>query len=263
MTNIVNNYRIIIFISILSILFSCKTRKDLLYLQDIKDKEVLNVPEPSPEYRIKIDDNLYVNIQTVNTAINQIFNLTQNLSAPLSTGNASPANNQPISGYIVDSAGRITIPGLGAISVAGKTAIEAQTLIQERANVYLKDASAQVKILSFKVTLLGELQNPGVFYNYNSSMTIEEAIGMAGGMTEDAQISEILVMRRTPTGSKSFKLDFSGKKIFSSEAYYLQPNDVIYVNADRSKTFRLKTVTFSFILTGLTTILLTLQYFRY
>jgi len=261
MTNILNNYKIFVFISIFLIFFSCKTRKDVLYLQDIKDKEVLNIPGPSPEYRIKIEDNLYVNIQTVNTAINQIFNSTQNLAG--SGWNSSATANQSLTGYIVNSEGNIIIPGLGALSIAGKTASEAQTLIQERANVYLKDASVQVKILSFKITVLGELRNPGVYYNYNNSMTIIDAIGMAGGMTDNAQISQLLIVRRTPTGSKSYRLDLSGKKILSSEAYYLQPNDVIYVNSDGSKTFRLNTTTFSFILSGLTTIFVMLQYFRY
>ena len=232
----------------------------MLYLQDVKDKEVLNVPGPSPEYRIKIDDNLYVNIQTVNIAINQIFNSTSNPAG--SGGNNTPTTNQSITGYIVNSEGVIIIPGLGALPVAGKTASEAQTLIQERANVYLKDASVQVKILSFKVTLLGELRNPGVFYNYNSSMTIIDAIGLAGGMTDNAQISQLLIVRRTPTGSKSYRLDLSEKKMLSSEAYYLQPNDVIYVNADKMKNIRLTANTYTFILTGITTIMVMLQYFR-
>jgi polysaccharide export outer membrane protein len=261
MNNILNTCKIASLFLFLTLFFSCKTRKDLLYLQDIKDKEVLNVPGPSPEYRIKVDDNLYVDIQTINTAINQIFNSTQNSAG--SGGNSSPTANQSLTGYIVNSEGVIIIPGLGAVPVAGKTASEAQTLIQERANIYLKDASVQVKILSFKVTVLGELRNPGVFYNYSSSMTILDAIGLAGGMTENAMINQLLVVRRTPTGSKSYRLDLSEKKMFASEAFYLQPNDVIYVNSDRLKNFRLNTTALSFVLSGLTTIIVMLQYFRY
>lgn len=253
-----NTCKITILLLLLTISFSCKTKKDILYLQDIKDMEVLNTPEPSPEYRIKVDDNLYVNIQTIDAAVNQIFNPSQN-----SSGSFSPTASQTISGYVVDASGAITLPGLGSIMVAGKTAIEAQVFIKEKSNVYLKDASVQVKILSFKVSVLGELKNPGIFYNLNNSITILEAIGMAGGMTENATIKELLVVRRTPTGSKSYRLDLSEKKVFASEAYYLQPNDVIYVNSDHLKTFRLNTTTASFILSGITTILLTLQYFRY
>ena len=250
--------RITIFFLLLALLFSCKTRKDLLYLQDIKDMEVQNYPGPSPEYRIKPDDNLYINIQTVNPTINQLFNTSQNAS-----GGGGNSANQLINGYTVDPAGTVTLPVIGAVVVARKTALEAQALIQEKESAYLKDASVQVKVLSFKITVLGELRNPGVFYNYNSSLTILEAIGMAGGMTENAEINQLLVVRRTPTGSKSYRINLSEKKLLSSEAYYLQPNDVIYVNADRLKNIRLNTTTFSFILTGLTTILVMLQYFRY
>ena len=256
-----NTCKITILLLLLTLSFSCKTRKDLLYLQDIKDKEVLNVPEPSPEYRIKVDDNLYVNIQTIDAAVSQLFNPLQNTA--VSAGSFSPNAAQTINGYIVDAAGAITLPGLGSVTVAGKTAIEAQAFIKDKSSIYLKDASVQVKILSFKVTVLGELKNPGVFYNLNNSITILEAIGMAGGMTENAMINQLLVVRRTPTGSKSYRLDLSEKKLLASEAYYLQPNDVIYVNSDRLKNFRLNTTAFSFVLSGLTTILLTLQYFRY
>jgi polysaccharide export outer membrane protein len=126
----------------------------------------------------------------------------------------------------------------------------------------LKDASVQVKILSFKVTVLGELRNPGVFYNYNSNMTILEAIGMAGGVTDNAQISQLLIVRHTPTGSKSFRLDLSTKKSLYSEAYYLQPNDVIYVNADRLKSIRLNSATYAFVVGSITSLLIMLLYFK-
>jgi polysaccharide export outer membrane protein len=257
-------FRVSILLLLTILCFSCKTRKDLLYFQDIKDQEVQNLPGPSPEYRIRPDDNLYVNIQTLNPTVNQLFN--PGLSSTSGSGSqqafANPAS-QFISGYTVDPSGAITLPLIGFVMVGGKTAIQAQAFIQEKASIYLKDASVQVKVLSFKVTLLGELRSPGVYYNYSSSMTVLEAIGMAGGVTENAQLSQLLVVRRTPTGSKSYRLDLSEKKLLASEAYYLQPNDVIYVNADKLKNIRLTTPTYSFVLSAITTLMVLLQYFRY
>ena len=261
----IRNAKQITYIALLIILFSsCKTRKDLLYLKDIKDMEVLTTPGPSPEYRIKPDDNLYVNVQTLNPAINQLFNPIQSSGGSGGTQQAfaNPAS-QFINGFVVDPSGAITLPVIGVVAVGGKTTIEAQAFIQEKANIYLKEASVQVKMLSFKVTVLGELRNPGVFYNYNSSMTVLEAIGMAGGVTENAQLSQLLVVRRTPTGSKSFRIDLSEKKLLGSEAYFLQPNDVVYVNADKLKNIRLTTPTYSFVLSAITTLMVLLQYFRY
>jgi len=257
--------RQITYIILLIVLFSsCKTRKDLLYLKDIKDMEVLTTPGPSPEYRIKPDDNLYVNVQTINPAINQLFNPMQSSAGAggIQQAFTTPAS-QFINGYVVDPNGAITLPVIGNVPVAGKTAIEAQGIIQEKATAYLKDASVQVKVLSFKVTLLGELRSPGVYYNYSSNMTVLEAIGMAGGVTENAQLSQLLVVRRTPTGSKSFRIDLSEKKLLGSEAYFLQPNDVVYVNADKLKNIRLTTPTYSFVLSAVTTLMVLLQYFRY
>lgn len=259
-----NTCRITIILFLLTLFFSCKTQKDLLYLQDIKDQEIQNVPGPSPEYRIKPDDNLYVNIQTINPTVNQLFNPLQGASGSGGTQQTfgNPVN-QFINGYVVDPSGTITLPVIGLVTVAGKTAIQAQSFIQEKANIYLKDASVQVKVLSFKVTVMGEIKNPGVFYNYSSSLSVIEAIGMAGGVTDNAEISQLLVVRRTPTGSKSFRIDLTKKKLLSSEAYYLQPNDMIYVNADRMKNIRLTTPTYSFVLTAITTLVVMLQYFRY
>jgi len=253
--------RITVLLLLLAFFFSCKTRKDLLYLHDIKDLEVLNLPGPSPEYRIKLDDILYVNIQTLNPTVNQIFNPAQSGSGALQAfGNPV---SQFISGYTVDPTGAVTLPVIGVVAVAGKTAIQAQVYIQEKTNIYLKDASVQVKVLSFKVTVLGELKSPGVYYNYSNNLTVLEAIGMAGGVTDNAQLSQLIVVRRIPTGSKSYRLDLSGKKMFGSEAYYLQPNDVIYVNADKLKNIRLTTPVYTFVLSAITSLLVLLQYFRY
>jgi len=264
MINLHNMGRLIILLLFLSLLNSCKTRRDLLYLQDINDLEEQNVPGKSPEYRIKPDDNLYINILTPDQDVSKLFNPSQATggnSGGTSQNYGNPAS-QYINGYIVDKSGTIILPIIGNIVVAGKTAMEAQAYLQEKANAFLKEASVQVKVLSFKVTLLGELRIPGVYYNYNNNMTVLEAIGMAGGVTDNAQLSQLLVVRKTPTGSKSFRLDLSKKDILSSEAYYLQPNDVIYVNADKLKNIRLTTPTYSFILSAVTTFLVVIQYIR-
>ncbi len=264
MINMLNSFRITILLLLVAVSFSCKTRKDLLYLQDIKDQEVQNVPGPSPEYSIKPGDNLYVNVLTLNPAINQLFNPTQSTTASGGTQQAygNPVS-QYISGYTVDPSGAIILPVIGAVTVAKKTAIEAQAYVQEKASIYLKDASVQVKVLSFKVTVLGELRSPGVYYNYSSSMTIPEAIGMAGGISDNAKLTQLLVVRRTPTGSKSYRLDLTEKKLLTSEAYYLQPDDVIYVNADKLKNTNRSLPVYSLMLSGVTTLIVLLQYFRY
>ena len=258
-----NFQQLIFLLLILSLFSSCKTRKDLLYLQDIKDFEEQKVPGKSPEYKIKPDDNLYVNILTTNAEVNSIFNPTSGATGPIGTSYTygTPVG-QFINGFIVDADGNIALPVIGKVNVTGKTAQEAQMIVQEQAKAFLKDAIIQLKILSFKVTILGELRFPGVIYNYNSNMTILEAIGMAGGVTDNAQLSQLLLVRRTPEGSKSYRLDLSKKELLASEAYYLQPNDVIYVNADKLKNIRLITPTYAFVLSAITSAMVVLQYFK-
>lgn len=263
MINHLNRKYIITLMLLLTLFSSCKTRKQLLYLNDMHDLEEQDAPGPSPQYKIKPDDNLYVNIQSLNTAINQLFNPIQGTSNSGGTQQAfgNPAS-QYINGFVVDPTGFITLPVIGKVMVTGMSAIEAQATIQAKADTYLKDASVQVKVLSFKVTLLGELRSPGVYYNYNSNMTVLEAIGMAGGVTDNGELNQVLVVRRTPKGSISYRLNLSEKKLLTSGAYYLQPNDVVYVNADKLKNIRLTIPTYSFVLSALTTTVVLLQYFR-
>ncbi|MEI6139030.1 MAG: polysaccharide biosynthesis/export family protein [Mariniphaga sp.] len=257
-----NIVRLVTLLLFLLLFYSCKTRKDLLYLQDIKDLEEQTVPGKSPEYLIKPDDNLYVNIITIDANVSRLFNpFSSSGSGGTYQAYGTPAS-QYINGYLVDLEGNIYLPIIGPVNVGGKSSIEAQSLIQEKASAYLKDASVQVKVLSFKITILGELRNPGVFFNYNSNMTVLEAIGMAGGVTDNAQLSQLLVVRHTPNGSKSYRIDLSKKSILSSDVYYLQPNDVIYVNSDKLKNIRLTTPTYSFILSAITSFLVILQYIR-
>ena len=167
MINHQNMGRITILLLFFTLFNSCITRKDLLYLQDINDLEEQKVPGKSPEYLIKPDDNLYINILTPDQDVSKLFNPSQAIGS--NTGGTAQNYGTPaglyINGFIVDKTGAIVLPILGSIPISGKTALEAQAIIQEKANTFLKKASVQVKVLSFKVTLLGELRNPGVFYN--------------------------------------------------------------------------------------------------
>ncbi|MCK9412258.1 MAG: polysaccharide biosynthesis/export family protein [Prolixibacteraceae bacterium] len=247
-------------------LFSCKTSKDLTYLKDMSDQELQDhLPKKPAEYRIKENDNLYVKIVTQNAEVNNLF--SQNPVSTAYLGNQqqsfSDPSNQFINGNIVDQKGEITLPILGKIKVEGFTVSEAQDAIHKKAEEYLKDYIVQVKLMSFKITMLGEFRSPGVIYNYNNNFTVLEAISRAGGVTDYSKLNQIMVIRPTPAGYKSFKLDLSSEKLLTSEAFYLQPDDLVYAGPDKNKNISLNATTYSLLLSSITTLLVIMQFFRF
>ncbi|WP_421918648.1 polysaccharide biosynthesis/export family protein [Marinifilum sp.] len=240
---------------------SCKTSKDLVYLNNTSDEELLEIMSANiAEYVIKTSDNLYVDIQSMSPEVNAMFNPTKGLN---STGGTSQNYGQPSSQYLngfqVDLSGNVNLPIIGDVGVAGKTLKQARETIQERADEYLKDATVKVKLLSFKITVLGEVKRAGVYYNYNNNMTVLDGISMANGITDYGRIQKVLVMRSSEKGAKTYRLDLTNKKFLNSEAFFLQPNDVVYVEPDKYKNVKLNSPMYSLFLSTLSTLILILN----
>jgi len=242
---------------------ACRSHKDLMYLRDVTGQETLNaLPKSQPEYRIKSKDNLYISIVTANPELNKVYN-------PPQTGTNTSENNQfegtagqYINGNEVDESGNIMLPIIGKIQVAGKTLPEAQREVEAKAVAFVKQPTVKVRLLNFKVTVLGEVKNPGVYTNYNYSFTALEAIGMANGNTEFAALNNILVLRPTPQGSQTFILNLNNKAVLASDGYYLQPNDVIVIQPAKAKNSQFRISTASLVLGTISSILLLLNFIK-
>lgn len=257
-----DNKLIIIFLFVTSLfLTSCKTSKDMVYLNNTQDKEILKgMPSSVSEYIIKTNDNLYVDIQSMSPEVNALFNPSQGTGMQSGTQqNYGQLSGQYLNGFQVDLSGNVTLPIIGKVALAGKNLKEALETIQAKADEYIKDATVKVKLLSFKVTVLGEVKKPGVYYNYNNQMTVLDGISMASGVTDYGRIQKVLVLRPTDKGSKTFRLDLSNKKFLSSEAFFLQPNDVVYVEPDKYKNVKLNSPIFSLFLSTISTLILALN----
>ncbi|TKG95365.1 polysaccharide export protein [Puteibacter caeruleilacunae] len=240
-------------------LSSCKTSKDMVYLNDIQDQEFqAGVPQPFAEYKVKVNDNLYIDVQSLSPEINALFNPAKNTNSTTggTSQNYGQLSGQYLNGFQVDLGGNVALPVIGKVHVAGLTVNEAQAAIQAKADEYIKDGSVKVKLLSFKITVMGEVKKPGVYYNYNNYMTILEGISMAGGETDYSRIQKVLVVRPTEKGTKTYRLDLSKKKFLTSEAFYLQPNDVVYVEPDKYKNVKLNSPMYTLFLSTISTIVL-------
>jgi polysaccharide export outer membrane protein len=250
----------IVLLLVTVIFASCNTRKNMVYLGDLENQITLEgTPAPPMEVRIKPDDNLYISVKTINPEINELFTASSSGeigSAPRWESQAG----QHINGYQVDPQGNIILPIIGTVHLAGLTLKEAQNAVQKQANEYLKEATIQVKLLNYKVSLLGEVNSPGVYYNYNNSLTILEAIGMANGITEYAGLTDVTVIRKTETGTKTYKIDLTKKTALRSDAFYIYPNDVVYVDPQSLKNTRLNSGMYALFLSTLSTAVVILKY---
>ncbi|MBN2350386.1 MAG: polysaccharide biosynthesis/export family protein [Bacteroidales bacterium] len=237
---------------------ACTSQNKLVILQD-KDSGSIenNFPRTQPEYRIQPKDILYIKVLTLNQEISDLINTTPSNTSNTFTNEVSLF----IFGYNVNDSGFVEIPILGEVYVAGKTLDETKNAIKERAGNYLKDASVIVKLLSFKYSIFGEVIRPGIYHNYNNQLTVLEAISTAGNLTDFANRNNILVIRPTQSGTTTFRLDITDKKILSSDGFFLLPNDIVYVEPIRGKSFRTNIPVISLLLASVSSAVLILNYF--
>ncbi|MBN2214489.1 MAG: polysaccharide biosynthesis/export family protein [Bacteroidales bacterium] len=242
------------------VIISCTQQKQLVYLQGIdEDADSSFFSKLQPEYRIQKQDILYIKIYTLNQEVSDLINQT---SANYQQNLFQNETSLFINGYSVNDSGYVEIPVLGRIPVLNKTIDESVESIRKRAAVYLKDATIIVKLISFKFTVMGEVNRPGVYRNFNNQLTVLEAISMAGDITDYGNRKKILVLRPSKEGTITFRLNLTKKELLTSDGYFLLPNDIVYVQPINSKIFRLNAPTFSFVLSSITTLILVLNFIR-
>jgi polysaccharide biosynthesis/export protein len=249
----------------LLIVVSCTSQKKLAYLNNLPaDGGEENFNMEIPNYKIQPRDILYITVKSMlpDGTLNDFLISNRNYGGTYVSQGESGGY---LYGYDVNSDGNIVLPVVGSISVRGLGLDEIRKLLQASADKVFKNATVECKLLSFKFTVIGEVRTPGTFINYNNYLTVLEAIGRAGGLGDYGNRNKVLVVRPFDKGTKTFRLNLQDKKILSSEAYFLLPNDVVIVEPLNQKIFNMNLPTISFILTVLTstitTTLLLINYF--
>jgi polysaccharide export outer membrane protein len=174
---------------------------------------------------------LSVKVLSAESELSEIYNI---ISPTNGFGVAEPGSMY-LSGYTIDTEGNINLPNIGKLKVTGMNTLQAQQLIQRSLDRYLNGATVVVKLISFKISILGEVKNPGYFYVYNDQANLFEGIAMAGDLTQGANRQNIKLIRQKPGTSEVVLLDLTDPALVQSPYYYLLPNDVLYV--EPRKTF--------------------------
>lgn len=203
---------------------SCRTAEKVIYFQPSEnDSLVVSTPSYTPVF--KVDDFLSILITAEDEEAAKIYNLP----TAVTTNQGYTIGNPALYGYLVNARGEITLPILGALKVAGKNRMDVEKEIKTLLDGHLKNPTVQIQILNFKVTVLGDVKSPGTFKIPNERITLLEAIGLAGDLKMSGKRENIKVIRDSSGVKMEYTIDLTKKDIFRSPAYYLQQNDVVYV----------------------------------
>lgn len=211
-------------------LFSCKTQKKTIYFQDSSQLKGTNNINFDP--KIKISDLLSITILGIEPDAVKPFNIP-NIGTAAIGGYTQGAPSAP--GFLVDLEGNIDFPVIGKIKVADLTRTEIISLLKSKLDLYIPNPTVLLKIVNFKITVIGDVKNPGTFTIPNERVTIFEAIGIAGDLLITGKRNNVKVIREIEGVKKEFIVDLTSAKVFDSPVYYLQQNDLLYIEPNRSK----------------------------
>jgi len=252
---------VFLLVSVIAIMLlsSCASRKKTLYLQQTNTDTLQIYTNADTAYKLQNGDNLYIRVLSLNKEVNDVFNVNSSQNSYNMYNNESSLY---INGYTISDSGNVDLPILGKINLTGKTVNDARATVQSRLDEYIKDGIADLKLTSYRFTILGEVKQPGVFMNYSEKLNIYEALGRAGDITEYGDKTEVVIVRPTPDGSVTYKFDLTSNNVLSSEYFYIQPNDVVYVEPLKYKAWRLNTLNVTLMLSAVSTLILVLNFVK-
>ena len=223
-------------------LISCSSPKELRYLQgslDAEEWKSVSIPEPI----IQKGDLLSIIVYSDNPAASAVFNLPMNSTSQVSIAEtSSPALGSgssigpPSAGYLVDKDGNIQFPQLGNLQVEGLKKEELVTLLNSKLKgSLLNNPYYSIRFLNLKISILGEIKNPGVYNMSSEKMNILEAISVAGDLTYFGMRQNVLVIREIKGKREFGRLDLTKPDIFNSPYFQLQQNDIVMVDMRKQK----------------------------
>ena len=221
------------------ILSSCGSTKNVAYLQN-SDYTDLSRSAYLYDARIMPKDILTITVNTVNPEASAPFNLT--ISSEMNTsGGVSRLNTggRTLQTYLVDNNGCIEFPVVGTLEVGGLTKSGCEKLIHDTIQRYMnaeENPIVTVRMSNYKISVLGEVNRPGMFTVGNEKINIFEALAQAGDLTIYGVRDRVKLIRENARGQKDvYTLNLNDAEIINSPYYYLQQNDVIYVEPNKVK----------------------------
>jgi polysaccharide export outer membrane protein len=219
------NFSSLLVVIIIPLIFSCASRKDVVYFQDASAFETI-VSNNSLTHKFKIDDLVGIHVSTLDPQASLPFNLFR--------GSGESGIRPEQVDYIIDKNGEIDFPVIGKIKLVGLSPEETKIFLSEKLSNYLKDPIINIRIRNFTVTVLGEVNRPGTYPVNGEQITVLEALGLANDLTIRGRRDNVMVIRDF-NGTKVYtRLDLTKKEAMNSPVYYLTQNDVVYIEPNNS-----------------------------
>jgi polysaccharide export outer membrane protein len=212
---------------------SCQSYKQVPYFQDLQQDSIRTeaISNYSP-LTIQPGDLLGIHVNSLNRDASAMFNY--NLERPNGNSNLDRAEENAVTGFLVDSEGNIEMPMIGTVSVKGSTILDASKLIEKKLTEYLSKPKVTIRLQNFRISVLGDVKIPGSYAINNEKTSLIEGLAKASDLNTTG-IRKILLIREIDGKREYIPLDLTSKKIFNSPYYYLKNNDVIYVQPNRTR----------------------------
>ena len=215
-------------LGLIFLISSCAQRRNLVYFSDLsKNAGNSELITAETEPKIQTNDLLSLTINTLSNESNLLFSSNSN--------NINKSGYHEKEGYRVDKEGMINIPVAGNISLKGLTIQQAQQKLVKTLSNYVKNPIVNIQFLNFRITVIGEVNNPSTFNVPDEKINLLEALGMAGDLTVYGKRENVLVIRETEGKRDIVRINLNNRDILNSPYFYLKQNDIVYVEPDKSK----------------------------
>lgn len=220
------------------LLASCQSYKKVPYFQDVEMVNEVEQQESLYDAKIMPKDLLTIVVSCTNPELAIPFNLTVASNAAMAANTSSYVTTQPIlQPYLVDNEGNINFPVLGELKLGGLTKKEAERLIIDKLKPYMKEIPiVTVRMVNYKISVIGEVTRPGTFTISNEKVNLLEALAMAGDMTVYGLRDNVKLIREDANGKQQIvTLDLNNAETILSPYYWLQQNDIVYITPNKAK----------------------------
>lgn len=254
----------LVLLSITLIFSSCVSQRNVEYLKEAtrEHADVTTFRDPNiSDYKLKPNDELFIQIRSLDDPSTNIFQQLGIQQNGGTSGYIQPYGASLMS-YMVDKSGYIQLPVLGNVNVKNKTIPEVSSVLQDSLNHILSKPTVTVKLVNRFVSVLGEVRSPGHFSYSQEKLTIFDALGLAGDITEYGDRNDVILARNENGKNLRINIDLTSAKLLTSEYYYLRPNDMVYVKPMRKKFWGMRQFPFQILLSSISTAVLLYTVFR-
>ena len=220
------------------LLVACQSYKKVPYFQNVEIVNEVEQQEKLYDAKIMPKDLLTIVVSCTNPELAIPFNLTVASNAGIAVSTSSYVTTQPVlQPYLVDNEGNINFPVLGELKLGGLTKREAEQLIIDKLKPYMKETPiVTVRMVNYKISVIGEVTRPGTFTISNEKVNLLEALAMAGDMTVYGLRDNVKLIREDANGKQQIvTLDLNKAETILSPYYWLQQNDIVYVTPNKAK----------------------------